>query len=72
MISFINYSSLGEDMLNSIEYGAKTKCGYATVKGGLISEVIFISVRSSIRSIKWMFTNLTVWNFPLFETFFAD
>ena len=30
----ITYSlySLGEDMLNSIEYGAKTKCGYATVK----------------------------------------
>jgi len=24
--------SLGEDMLNSIEYSAKTKCGYATVK----------------------------------------
>ena len=24
--------SLGEDMLNSIEYSAKTPCGYATVK----------------------------------------
>ena len=34
-------------------------------KGGLISDEIFISVKSSIRWTKWLFTNMTILIFPL-------
>ena len=31
------------------------------IKGGLISEGIFISITSSIRFMKWLFSNLEIW-----------